>query len=48
VYFGGTREKTEEKFGVGTREIKQMRLVMKSHFVSEVCMESTVIYWIPI
>ncbi len=31
-----------------TREIKRMGSVMKSHFVSEVCMESTGIYWIPV
>ena len=41
-------KKTEEKFGITTREIKRMGLVMKSHFVSEVCMESTGIYWIPV
>ena len=41
-------KKTEEKFDVTTREIKRMGLVMKSHFVSEVCMGSTGIYWISI
>jgi len=38
----------EEKFGVSTREIKRLSEVMKSHYVSEVCMESTGIYWMPI
>ena len=38
----------EEKFGVSTREIKRLGEVMKSHYVSEVCMESTGIYWMPI
>jgi len=33
---------------VTTREIKRMGLVMKSHFVREVGMESTGIYWIPV
>ena len=41
-------KKTEEKFGVTTREIKRLGSVMRSHFVSEVCMESTGIYWIPV
>lgn len=39
-------KKTEEKFGVTTREIKRMSLVMWSHLMSEVCMESTGIYYI--
>ncbi len=30
----------EEKFGVSTREINRLREVMKSHYVTEVCMES--------
>ena len=34
----------EEKFGVSTREIKKLSEVLKSHYVSEVCMESTGIY----
>ena len=38
----------EEKFGVSTREINRLREVMKSHYVTEVCMESTGIYWMPI
>lgn len=41
-------KKTEEKFGVTTREIKRMACIMTSHYVSEVCMESTGIYWMPI
>jgi len=41
-------KKTEEKFGVTTREIKRMAVVMHSRFVSDVCMESTGIYWIPL
>lgn len=40
--------KTEEKFGVTTREINRMSAVMKSFYVSEVCMESTGVYWMPI
>jgi transposase len=41
-------KKTEEKFGVTTREIKRMGLVMRSLYVSDVCMESTSVYWMPI
>ncbi len=41
-------KKIEEKFGVSTREIKKLSAVLKSHYVSEVCMESTGIYWMPI
>ena len=41
-------KKTEEKFGVTTREIKRMVSVMHTYYVSDVCMESTGIYWIPI
>lgn len=41
-------EKVEEIFGVSTREIKRLGEVMKSYYVSEVCMESTGIYWMPI
>ncbi|MFV0344706.1 MAG: transposase [Bacteroidales bacterium] len=40
--------KAEEKFGVTTREIKRMSSIMLTHHVSDVCMESTGIYWIPI
>lgn len=41
-------KKTEEKFGVSTREINRMSSVMQSFYVSDVCMESTSIYWMPI
>jgi len=41
-------KKTEEKFGVTTREIKRMGLVMRSLYVSDVCMESTGVYWMPV
>ena len=41
-------KKREEKFGVTTREIKRLSSVMHTHYVREVCMESTGIYWIPI
>lgn len=44
----GQGKKTEEKFGVTTREIKRMASVMHTHYVSDVCMESTGIYWIPV
>ncbi|MDX9748712.1 MAG: IS110 family transposase [Paludibacter sp.] len=43
-----TGKKTQEKFGVTTREIKRMGSVMQSYYVSDVCMESTSIYWMPI
>ena len=38
-------KKSERKFGVSTREIKELSATLKSHYVSEVCMESTGIYW---
>ena len=38
-------KKREEKFGVTTREIKRLSSVMHTHYVREVCMESTGIYW---
>ena len=41
-------KKREEKFGVTTRGIKRLSFLMQAHYVSEVCMESTGIYWIPI
>ena len=41
-------KKREEKFGETTREIKRLSSVMHTHYVREVCMESTGIYWIPI
>ena len=41
-------KKSERKFGVSTREIKELSATLKSHYVSEVCMESTGIYWKPV
>lgn len=41
-------KKSEKKFGVSTREVKLLSATLKSHYVSEVCMESTGIYWKPI
>ncbi len=41
-------KKNEEKFGVSTREIKRLSQRLKRHYVQDVCMESTGIYWIPI
>lgn len=41
-------KKVEEKFGVSTREIRRMASIMQTHYVSEICMESTGIYWIPV
>lgn len=41
-------KKIEKKFGVSTRQIKELSATMKSHYVSEVCMESTGIYWKPV
>ena len=41
-------KKSERKFGVSTREIKELCNTLKSHYVSEVCMESTGIYWKPV
>src|SRR5690554_5313660 len=41
-------KKSEKKFGVSTREVKSLSMTLKSHHVSEVCMESTGIYWKPI
>ncbi len=38
----------EVKFGVSTRKVKRLSEVLKSHYVSEVCTESTGIYWMPI
>lgn len=37
-----------EKFGVLTPELEQMRDYMQDHGVTDVCMESTSIYWIPV
>lgn len=41
-------KKREKKFGVSTREVKSLSMTLKSHHVSEVCMESTGIYWKPV
>lgn len=41
-------EKNEKKFGVSMLEINQLSAELKSHYVSEVCKESTGIYWKPI
>lgn len=41
-------EKIEKKFKVSTREINGLSAELKSHYVSEVCMESTGMYWKPI
>jgi transposase len=38
----------QEKFGVLTTELEQMLGIMQQHDVSEVCMESTSIYWMPV
>ena len=38
----------QEKFGVLTTELEQMLGIMREHDVSEVCMESTSIYWMPV
>lgn len=32
-------KKSEKKFGVSTREVKSLSMTLKSHHVSEVCME---------
>lgn len=41
-------KKVEEKFGVSTREISKLSQTLHEHYVSEVCMESTGIYRIPV
>lgn len=41
-------KKSEEKFGVSTRDIKRLSACLQERYVTEVCMESTGIYWIPI
>ena len=38
----------EQVFGVLTFQLEEMRNLLQKHHVSEVCMESTSIYWIPI
>lgn len=44
----GQGKKSKRKFGVFTREIKKLSAALKSHYVSEVCMEITGIYWKPV
>ena len=39
--------KIEKKFGVSTCEIKGLSAELKSHYASEICMESISIYWKP-
>ena len=41
-------KKAQAQFGVSTREIKRLSQELKNHYVTEVCMESTSIYWMPI
>ena len=41
-------KKAESQFGVSTREIKRLSQELKKYYVTEVCMESTSIYWMPI
>ncbi len=38
----------QEKFGVLTPELEQLAAALQKHEVSEVCMESTSIYWMPV
>ena len=38
----------QEKFGVLTPELEQLAAALQKHDVSEVCMESTSIYWMPV
>ena len=38
----------QEKFGVLTPELEQLAAVLQEHDVSEVCMESTSVYWMPV
>lgn len=38
----------QEKYGVLTTELEQLLSVLHQHDVSEVCMESTSIYWLPV
>ena len=38
----------QEKFGVQTSDLENMVAVLHSYAVSEVCMESISIYWIPV
>ena len=43
-----TGEIIEKVFGVLTHQLHEMRRMMQSHGVSEVTMESTAVYWIPV
>ncbi len=43
-----TGEIIEKVFGVLTFQLRDMRRLMQSHFVTEVTMESTAVYWIPV
>ena len=43
-----TGEIIEKVFGVLTHQLRDMRRMMQSHGVSEVTMESTAVYWIPV
>ena len=38
----------QEKFGVLTPELEQLASALQEHDVSEVCMESTSVYWMPV
>lgn len=38
----------QEKFGVLTPELERLAAALQEHDVSEVCMESTSIYWMPV
>ena len=38
----------QEKFGVLTPELEQLAAALQEHDVSEVCMESTSVYWMPV
>ena len=43
-----TGEIIEKVLGVLTHQLRDMRRMMQSHGVSEVTMESTAVYWIPV
>lgn len=38
----------QEKYGVLTTELEQLLSVLHQYDVSEICMESTSIYWMPV
>ena len=38
----------QEKFGVLTPELEQLAAALQEHDVSDVCMESTSVYWMPV